>query len=115
MFTTQNKRKATTIEHRSDKSGEQLERFGYIAGNNRFPDCRYAIIFVGLAPELFIKQLKLMARCQDRLRPAPRSPAVTDRRFDAERYNDGFCRVRCVAVFAQWIKKTLVCRQVIER
>ena len=63
--------------------------------DRRLAQGRHAVVEIGLAPQLVVVKLELLAGRQDRRRPSRRAAAVADGRFEAERYDDGprGCRI----------------------
>ena len=68
MLAAEHERKLAGVEHRLDQALELIERRRHGLGDLRLAHRGDAIVEIGLAPQLLVEQLELVARRQDRLR-----------------------------------------------
>jgi len=107
VLTAEGEGEAATRHYRLDDRLELVEG-GTDAGCNLGLDQgRNTEVAIWLAPQFLIEQFELAARGEDRGRPGRRAGAVTDRRLEAERYDDRARRLRTSRTVAIGILETI--------
>ena len=114
MLAAQHERKFAGRQHRLDDARELVERRLDRPRDRGLAQRRHAVVEIGLAPQLLVVELELLAGRQDGRRPRRRAAAVADRGLQAERDDHGPRGRRVVGIRADGIEKALLGRQIIE-